>query len=320
MGVDVTILNLDQNQQALGSVPELRMLSVREFPTSESLTAHLMNEQHRYDAVLATLYRSVYWLPREATCRVGYYVQDFEPYFFADTDAEYAAAMRSYRVSHHIRLLTKTKWTQNELWRHSGRSATLLGPSVEVAAFAPGPSRKQSEPIHIVAMVRLSTPRRAPRRTLAVLERAKKVLGDRVSVTIFGSDDGELHASGLGRRWVMNAGRLDQSALAALLSRADIFLDCSDFQAMGLTALEAMLSGCAVIAPQRGGTNDFIRNGMNGILVDTKDEEACVEALVELVKDEALLQNIRMQAIQDANLYFPENAALRLMTAMFDDA
>jgi hypothetical protein len=37
------------------------------------------------------------------------------------------------------------------------------------------------------------------------------------------------------------------------------------------------------------------------------------------VIDGELLKAIRIRAVEDANLYIPEHAALRLMTALFDE-
>jgi glycosyltransferase involved in cell wall biosynthesis len=318
MGVDVTLFNLDRSNELLGPLPESRILQIRTFASHEALTLHLTNEQRRYDALIATLYCSVYWLPQHSTCRLAYYIQDFEPYFFAIDDPDRSLAMNSYRHGESVRLVTKTRWNQKEVGRHCGRHPLILGPSVDVSAFAPCPFRIGGGPIVVVAMVRPSTPRRAPERTLAVLEKVKARLADRVSVTIFGSLDSELVAAGLVRSWATNAGPLDKARLASLLASADIFLDCSDYQAMGLTALEAMLSGCAVVGPQRGGMNDFVRTGVNGVLADTQDIEACAQALINLVNNDEMRKQISLQAVADANLYIPEQSALNLMRALFD--
>ncbi len=319
MGVDVTLLNLEHYQRALGPIPELETLLVHSFLSVDSLTAYLKTEQHRYDAVIATLYSTVYWLPREATCRLGYYVQDCEPYFFATDDPEYTVALESYRQSEQIRMFTKTLWNQREVYRLAGRRPAVVGPSVDVSAFAPDAAGNDNDTIRIVAMVRPATPRRAPERTMRVLKQVASVLGRRVSVTIFGSSEADLERAGLQHSWATNVGMLDPAALSVLMSRSHIFLDCSDYQAMGLTALEAMLSGCAVIAPLRGGCNSFIRTGVNGLLVNTVDDAACVDAILKLVDDTALLAGLRRRAIEDANTYIPERAALQLMSVMFDD-
>lgn len=39
---------------------------------------------------------------------------------------------------------------------------------------------------------------------------------------------------------------------------------------MGLTAMEAMASGCAVVLPKYGGTGDFAKNESNCLVIDTK--------------------------------------------------
>jgi GT2 family glycosyltransferase/glycosyltransferase involved in cell wall biosynthesis len=317
MGVDVTLLNLDHNQRSLGALPDPASPLMRAFPSTEAMTAYLMANDTRYDAVIATLYRSVFWLPVRAACKLGYYVQDFEPNFFAGNELEQKSALLSYALDESICLLTKTRWNQSEVARHIGREPRLVGPSVDVMAFAPSLLPRPAGIVRITAMVRPSTPRRAPERTIDVLATIVAAFGDRVAVEIFGADDAQLEAAGLSRPWAVNAGRLNQAELATVLARADIFLDCSHYQAMGLTALEAMASGCAVIAPLVGGANDFIEGGINGFLVDTTDETACADAVAALVHDAARLASVQRRAIEDAHRYLPEAAALNLMTELF---
>ena len=322
MGVDVTVLTLDAAQAALGAIAEQVGMTVRGFPSSEALTAHLIAEADRYDAVLATLYRTVYWLPPRSTdrpaFRAGYYVQDYEPLFFADDPAERQAALASYTHHPGLVLVTKTPWNQAQVREHTGHEPILLGPSVDTAAFAPAATRPDGDPIRITAMVRPSTPRRAPTRTVAVLDQVHAALGDRVALHVFGADPADLLRAGLHRPHLHAEGRLDQPGLAALLARTDILLDASDYQAMGLTALEAMLSGAAVIGPVAGGMDAFVTTGENGILLDTTDEAACTAAILGLVQDPARLLALRTAGLATANRHGPEHAAARLLAALFD--
>ena len=316
MGIDVTLLTLDFPNSFLGPIPERYGMAVRSFPDEAALTDHLATEPGRYDAVIATLYSTVFWLPAQPGFVPAYYIQDFEPLFFQPGTAEHQQALRSYTASDTLRLVTKTAWNQAEVQRHTGRTPALLGPSVDTAAFAPASTRSGS--LRITAMVRPATPRRAAARTLAVLHQVATRLGDGVAIHIFGATQAELATAGLHPDWATNEGKLDHPALAALLARTDIFFDGSDYQAMGLTALEAMLSGCAVIAPQQGGTAEFIRSGENGLLLDTTDEAACLDAILALAQDPARLLALRLHAIAEANRHAPEHAALRLLDALFD--
>jgi len=319
MGVDVTLLGFEALLHSVGPLARQAALQVATFANPEAITRYLQHEQDRYDAVVATLYRSVYWLPLQTDLRFGYYIQDFEPYFFCHDDPEYMTALQSYTYSDRLKLMTKTLWNQKEVESHTRRRPLVLGPSVDTTTFAPGPNRRVGDPIRIAAMVRPSTPRRAPERTLAVLNRVAGQIGASAALTIFGSTDDELKAAKLDSSWIRNVGRLERAGMAALLADTDIFLDCSDYQAMGLTALEAMLAGCAVIAPERGGCNDFIRTGQNGLLVNSMDEAACADAVVWLAKDETALLEIQLKAVADAGKYIPERAAVRLLEAIFDD-
>src|SRR5207237_2475616 len=141
--------------------------------------------------------------------------------------------------------------------------------SVNIDLFAPAEERAmapQDAPVRIAAMLRPSTPRRAPERTVRVLDEVKRRFGDRVSIESFGSTDDELEQAGLYRADFTNHGPLHPAGMARLLGHSEIFIDLSDYQAMGLTLLEAMASGCAVLGPATGGANSFLRDGVNGIL------------------------------------------------------
>jgi glycosyltransferase involved in cell wall biosynthesis len=86
---------------------------------------------------------------------------------------------------------------------------------------------------------------------------------------------------------------------------------------MGLTALEAMASGVAVVVPKRGGAGEFCRDRVNALLADTQDEAACLAAAESLILDASLRTSIRLAAIDEAARHSPEAAALRLLQAVF---
>jgi glycosyltransferase involved in cell wall biosynthesis len=89
---------------------------------------------------------------------------------------------------------------------------------------------------------------------------------------------------------------------------------------MGLTAMEAMCCGAAVIVPQRGGARSFVKHEENGIIVDTESREACRAALERLVTDEELRTRLQRQAILDICQFFPEKAAYNILSAMFQES
>ncbi|MEA3275433.1 MAG: glycosyltransferase [Pseudomonadota bacterium] len=278
------------------------------------------------DAVMATVYSTVRWLLAlarndEADPILAYYVQDFEPDFFAPGSRERREASASYSLVPDLVRVTKTEWNRLKLLKETGRDALVVGPSCDIDLFRPRYSNEHRwprGPLRVAAMVRPSTPRRAPELTLKVLEEVERLLGDEIEVRLFGvnPEDPDYRALVGGSRW-RNEGVLGGGELAALFNACDLFVDFSVFQAMGLTALEAMSSGVAVIVPEQGGATSFVTHEHNALVVDSSDQDACASALVRLLTDHELRARLQRQGLADIASYAPEHAAFRLLDALF---
>jgi hypothetical protein len=57
----------------------------------------------------------------------------------------------------------------------------------------------------------------------------------------------------------------------------------------------------------------------NALIVDTSSEDACWEALVRLVDDDALRAQLRRQALYDACRLHPEAAAYQILNALLGE-
>lgn len=74
--------------------------------------------------------------------------------------------------------------------------------------------------------------------------------------------------------------------------RADIVLVPTCYsEGTSLSCLEAMASGCAVIATNVGGLPELIINRFNGLLI-APEAEALAEALTQLIEQPELRQDI----------------------------
>lgn len=72
---------------------------------------------------------------------------------------------------------------------------------------------------------------------------------------------------------------------ACVLSIMDIFAMTSLKEGLGLSLMEAMASGLAVIGSDVGGIKTLIQEGFNGLLVKPKDSNALSKAILELLRD-----------------------------------
>jgi glycosyltransferase involved in cell wall biosynthesis len=92
--------------------------------------------------------------------------------------------------------------------------------------------------------------------------------------------DGPLRTALEGRPRVRLAGTVAHELVPAWMAAADVVCQPSLVEPFGLSTLEAMASGRAVVATRVGGPPEFVPAGA-GALVDPEDDDAVVAGLVE---------------------------------------
>jgi GT2 family glycosyltransferase/2-polyprenyl-3-methyl-5-hydroxy-6-metoxy-1,4-benzoquinol methylase len=317
MGVDVRIFNINSYKEGF-----LRAYPHLDFPVVFGDQKDLIQIASSYDAVIATANFSVEWLKSLDSYSkpiLGYYIQGFEPWMYDTDSPEFTRALRSYTLIKNIISFTKTDWTQQTVYKYTGLKPTIVGVSVNINLFRPRDTRIFGEkPIKIVSMIRAESKYRKPDFTMELLRRLKKEYKESVLIQLFGTQD--IRYSNLVVPLDFDFeqyGILTQLQVANLLSKADIFVDFSEHQAMGLTALEAMSCGCAVIVPKNGGAVEFVQNQKNGLVVDTNNPNDCYDALRQIVQNDLLRIEIQLSALNDVVKYFPEKPALNILNCLF---
>ena len=275
------------------------------------------------DVVVATTNTSVHSIAaaiksaRGLRFRTGYYVQDYEPLFYAAGSTEHSIAVASFSALRDCQYFAKTQWLTGMVRAAHGHGAALVVPSIDHGIYRP--SRRPPGAVRLVtAMVRPSTPRRAPRRTLRMLARLAAGEFGPVAVVAFGTTQEDLDSFGLTLPdGVDLVGRLRQVEVAELLRASDAFLDLSDYQAFGRTAAEAMACGTVVLAPALGGAQDFITDGVSGFLANTTDEEAVANATRRMLSlSDAELRSVRLAALEAVAGFTPMRAAISELRAL----
>lgn len=155
---------------------------------------------------------------------------------------------------------------------------------------------------------------------MEVLKEIKQIFKEKVQINIFGSEknsEEDFYSKEYANFEYTNLGILTHESVVGVLQNQDIFVDFSEFQAMGLTAMEAMACGCAVIIPENGGTSDFGQDRYNCLLINTKDTQLCLNALKELVENNELRQKIAHNAISDIQNFSVEKSAYKFLESIF---
>ncbi len=320
MGIDAQILNLNVHRQWFEkNYPDQKLPVI--FAGVEDIPTHALG----FDAVIATSNPTVgYIAPAKAShpsLVVGYYIQDYEPYFYPQGTHEFERAFASYSLIPGLVRMVTTPWIADQIRLHHHLDSAVVGAHMDIDLFQPRPRSDSSwpdRPLRITAMIRPTTARRNPALTMTVLQQASKKVPLSLQIRLFGCDPTDPGFASLPQDfpWQL-AGQLRSAQVANLFNEADIFVDLSDFQAFGLTALEAMASGLAVIVPANGGTNVYAKHETNSLVVDTHDPAACLDTLERLIRDEALRMNLQANAVSTATQFYAELPALKMLKALF---
>ncbi|MFA5422402.1 MAG: glycosyltransferase [Phycisphaerae bacterium] len=101
---------------------------------------------------------------------------------------------------------------------------------------------------------------------------------------------------------VIFTGRLPNSELPKYYATADIFIGPSvvaeggDTEGLGLTFIEAAMSGSVPVATNVGGVSDAVEDGKTGFLVEQKSPSQIAEKIIALLQNKTLIISMAEQA------------------------
>jgi len=215
---------------------------------------------------IATSWHTAYYVRRfQSTVHRCYFVQDYEPYFYA-AGAEYAWAEETYRFG--FVGITAGTWLRDKLAAEFGMRSDAFGFSFDRHLYAPR-KRKVSKSRHIFFYARPPTQRRAFEMGLLALNEVVRRLPD-VKVVFAGWDISSYHIPFPHH----NAGTLSLSELPDLYGQCDVALVLS-FTNLSLLPLELMACGTPVVSNRAPCTEWLLNDG------NTRLAEPTVEALAD---------------------------------------
>lgn len=122
-----------------------------------------------------------------------------------------------------------------------------------------------------------------------------------------------LKARGLRDDVIQFVGRVPPEDLPVYYEDCDIFCSIpSGSESFGIVLLEAMASGCPVIASDIDGYREIIENGVEGFLVNPNKVEETVDAIVRLVDDREMRLKMGSQGRLKALQYDWKRIAARM--------
>lgn len=116
---------------------------------------------------------------------------------------------------------------------------------------------------------------------------------------------------------VIFAGQRDRHELKYYYSAADVFITTPWYEPFGITPLESMVCGTPVIGSDVGGIKYSVADGRTGLLVPPKDPVSLAAAILKLLQDETLCQEMGNNAIKRIHALFTWECVARKMKYLY---
>lgn len=264
------------------------------FPKSDIVVASLWSTAEKVSRIVRRMPDAVPW----------YFVQDDETNFFHEMDIQgRQRVLDSYALVPNK--IVKSRWLLERL-KGYGHGAEVVPLGFDLDSFY-SLVPQEERPMRILAMARPRTPRRGFERLVRTLREVKSKRPE-VEVALFGCPN--LRDYGIDFEYT-DLGEVPNERLRSLYNSSAIVLDLSDYQALGRIGLEGMACGAATVLTRFGGINEYIRDGVNTLAVDPKDEPSIVAAILRLVDDPDLRGRLVGEGFRTVNRFSCDDEARR---------
>ena len=255
-------------------------------------------------ATIATSWQTAYFVRNfENTISRFYFVQDYEPFFYAH-GSEYEFAKSTYKFG--FRGITAGDWLKDKLTEEFGMTADSFGFSYDKDIYVP--YKKKGETKRVFFYARPVTPRRDFELGLLALDLLCKRIPE-VEV-VFAGWDVEPYMIPFTHK---NLGIVSIDKLSKIYSQCDMCLIISNTN-LSLLPLEVMASNSVAVC-SKGANSTWLVNEENSVLVDY-DAYDIADKMEYYLKHEDELVKIREKGLEFASKTSWEAEAVKVKEAL----
>lgn len=319
-GGHINIFRFVNHLQKMGIKNRMYIFKGNSWDTNESLKKFLLENYEIYNSdievytdvsymefahgTVATSWNTAYYVRKfNNTISKYYFVQDFEPYFFA-MGSEYMFAENTYKFG--FRGLTAGEWLKNKLEKEYGMETTSFGFSYDRDLYMEKEKRDDVKRLFFYA--RPVTARRAFELGLLALNEITKRMPE-IEVVFAGWDvsNYEIPFTHL------NAGSVKLDELSDLYAQCDMCLVLSNTN-LSLLPLEVMASNSVAVCT-RGENSEWLVNDENSIMVDF-DPVSIADTITYYYNHTDELNKIRKKGLEFAHNTSWEREAQKVYVAI----
>ncbi len=204
------------------------------------------------------------------------------------------------------------------------RKTTVIPNGIDLDIFTKATVKKERTEIVLGMQSRLISIKDHTTLLNAFASLVKEELSLPVRLVIAG--DGEYKATLMARADTLNildkvffAGMLEEKELVTFLHNTDIYIHASLGETMSTAIMQAMACGKPIIASDVMGINNMIEDNITGILVPPKNADAMAKALLLLISNPALADQISINAFNFAVANYSNKIMLERYKTIFDN-
>ena len=179
--------------------------------------------------------------------------------------------------------VTISEYAREAIEKYYGREATVIHPPVEIDCFTIKNEKSQIEQKQGKESYYIVTSRQVNWKRLDLAVKACMMTQRRLLVIGEGPEHKKLVKLAEGSGLVEFLPVMKKSELAKYLAGAKGYLFPS-LEPFGIAPVEALATGCPVIAYGVGGARDYVVDGVNGVLFDSQSAKSLAEAILKFEK------------------------------------
>lgn len=253
----------------------------------------------RFDVALSTWWETSDWLFDLDAARYASFVQSLEERFYLPEEVERIAAGLTLDLP--VRFVTEARWIAAALEALRGgrdRDRALLvrnGIAKDVFVSPPAAAVALDRPLRILVEGSSKIAFKGIGEALAATAQMREarhvtlVTPDRDGDALEGADE------------IVRA--VPHSEMARLYAEHDVVLKLSRVEGMFGPPLEGFHMGATCVVTPVTGHDEYVRHGVNGLVVDWDDPRGTARALDLLARDRALLHRLRVGALATARAW-----------------
>lgn len=285
-GVDVAIVSMYPKDVAAENwhpaLAELEFMSIPEAAT------------RRFDVAVATWWLTVYQLPHLRFRHPVYFVQSMEARHEADYNQS-VTGLAELTYSFGIPVITIATWMQAYLAFQHGAPAFIARNGIDKTRYSTeGPVASPRPEKGLRVLIEGPVNRDAPRKGIDESIEAARKAGCEEVWLLTSSDVSEYPGCDV----VFS--RIPAETTGEVYRSCHVLLKQTNAEGMFGPPLEMFHCGGTVVTNDVAGHEEYIVDGVNGLVVETDDSEATVRALQKLREDRVLLDQLTSGARQTA--------------------